>query len=374
MAVKKNMYVILVGVAVLHIAVLGGLLVSGGCSSTVMNERQYAPAAGGETPMDEFTRQPPVVQPQPTVNEVTPPVPVPAAPKAQPREAVKLPVYEPMTGVTSSGGVSSAPVTAAAGGTYVVKAGDTVGKIANAHGVSLSAMLKANGLDLNSAKRIRPGRKLVIPTGGKPVTSVKTSEKSVTKGRKGVAPVKPGSAAPVAADGTYTVKAGDTIPGIAKKLGIRSRDLQNANNLSDEATRRLQIGQKLVVPGKGGSGNVVSSKPVQPTPQKPDISIDDLIKGAQNATVHSDPVIPPADNSAPVVPAVTENPVVPVTEKPNEVVTGNSQLFEITDDQISLEDFAKKYNTTVSVLKQLNPELPKDNTLRKGSVIFIPAE
>lgn len=374
MAVKKNMYVILVGVAVLHIAVLGGLLVSGGCSSTVMNERQYAPAAGGETPMDEFTRQPPVVQPQPTVNEVTPPVPVPAAPKAQPREAVKLPVYEPMTGVTSSGGVSSAPVTAAAGGTYVVKAGDTVGKIANAHGVSLSAMLKANGLDLNSAKRIRPGRKLVIPTGGKPVTSVKTSEKSVTKGRKGVAPVKPGSAAPVAADGTYTVKAGDTIPGIAKKLGIRSRDLQNANNLSDEATRRLQIGQKLVIPGKGGSDNVVSSKPVQPTPQKPDISIDDLIKGAQNATVHSDPVIPPADNGAPVVPAVTENPVVPVTEKPNEVVTGNSQLFEITDDQISLEDFAKKYNTTVSVLKQLNPELPKDNTLRKGSVIFIPAE
>ena len=118
----------------------------------------------------------------------------------------------------------------------------------------------------------------------------------------------------------------------------------------------------------------MSSKPVQPTPQKPDISIDDLIKGAQNATVHSDPVIPPADNSAPVVPAVTENPVVPVTEKPNEVVTGNSQLFEITDDQISLEDFAKKYNTTVSVLKQLNPELPKDNTLRKGSVIFIPAE
>ena len=97
------MYVILVGVAVLHIAVLGGLLVSGGCSSTVMNERQYAPAAGGETPMDEFTRQPPVVQPQPTVNELPPPVPVPAAPKTQPKEAVKLPVYKPMTGVTSSG-------------------------------------------------------------------------------------------------------------------------------------------------------------------------------------------------------------------------------------------------------------------------------
>lgn len=196
----------------------------------------------------------------------------------------------------------------------------------------------------------------------------------MTKGRKGVAPVKPGSAAPVAADGTYTVKAGDTIPGIAKKLGIRSRDLQNANNLSDEATRRLQIGQKLVVPGRGGSVNTVSSKPVQPTPPKQETSIDDLLKDAQSAEVNRTPEIPPADNGAPVVPAVTENPVVPVTEKPNEVVTGNSQLFEITDDQISLEDFAKKYNTTVSVLKQLNPELPKDNTLRKGSVIFIPAE
>lgn len=374
MTVKKNMYVILVGVAVLHIAVLGGLLVSGGCSSTVMNERQYAPAAGGETPMDEFTRQPPAVQPRPVVNEMTPPAPlVPAAPKAQPKEAVKPPVYEPMTGVTSSRGISSAPVAAAAGGIYVVKAGDTVGKIANAHGVSLAAMLKANGLDLNSAKRIRPGQKLAIPTGGKPVTSAKTGKKGVTKSKKGVAPVAMGSATQVAADGTYTVKAGDTIPGIAKKLGIRSRDLQNANNLSDEATRRLQIGQKLVVPGKGGAVSAASTKPVQPTtPAAP--SIDDMLRTAENAEVNDAPKIPPADNSASVVPAVTENPVVPVTEKPNEIVTGNSQLFEITDDQISLEDFAKKYNTTVSVLKQLNPELPKDNTLRKGSVIFIPAE
>ena len=370
MTVKKNMYATLTGVAV-----LGGLLVSSGCSSTVMNERRYAPAAGGETPMSDFTQQPRAVQPRPVVSEMTPSAPAapsaPSAPVAQSKEPAALPVYKPMEGTASGKGISSVPVAATAGGTYTVKAGDTVGKIANAHGVSLSAMLKANGLDLNSAKKIRPGRKLTIPTGGKPVTSARSGKKEAAK--SGVTAMKAGSAAAVSADGTYTVKAGDSIPKIAKRLGVKASALQKANNLSDEATRRLQIGQKLVVPGKGGSISMASSKPVeQPAPQQPATSIDSLINEARNAPVNNDPVIPPVDNT--LAPVVNETPANPVVEKPNEIVTGNSQLFEITDDQISLEDFAKKYNTTVSVLKQLNPELPKDNTLRKGNVIFIPAE
>ena len=41
---KKNMFMILVGVAALHIAVFSGLFATGGCTNVVMDERGYVPA------------------------------------------------------------------------------------------------------------------------------------------------------------------------------------------------------------------------------------------------------------------------------------------------------------------------------------------
>ena len=46
-------------------------------------------------------------------------------------------------------------------GRYQVKAGDTMGKIAKAHNVSLTALLRANGM--SSRSTIYPGQWLVIP-------------------------------------------------------------------------------------------------------------------------------------------------------------------------------------------------------------------
>ena len=45
--------------------------------------------------------------------------------------------------------------------TYAVRRGDTVGKIAKAHRVSLNSVLRANGLSKSST--IYPGQVLVIP-------------------------------------------------------------------------------------------------------------------------------------------------------------------------------------------------------------------
>jgi membrane-bound lytic murein transglycosylase D len=45
----------------------------------------------------------------------------------------------------------------------------------------------------------------------------------------------------------YTVKRGDTLPGIARKLGVSRADLAEANDL--KATARLAAGQKLMIPG-----------------------------------------------------------------------------------------------------------------------------
>jgi LysM repeat protein len=47
------------------------------------------------------------------------------------------------------------------GGTYVVRSGDTLGKIAQNQGISLNRLMSANGLSRRST--IHPGQRLVIP-------------------------------------------------------------------------------------------------------------------------------------------------------------------------------------------------------------------
>lgn len=46
---------------------------------------------------------------------------------------------------------------------------------------------------------------------------------------------------------TYTVQRGDSLAGIAKKTGASTRDIINANKLSDPS--RIQAGQTLFIPG-----------------------------------------------------------------------------------------------------------------------------
>ncbi|HET7414789.1 MAG TPA: LysM peptidoglycan-binding domain-containing protein [Arthrobacter sp.] len=69
-------------------------------------------------------------------------------------------------GATDSGSSATVSTTnsgvqAAGAATHTVQAGDTLGKIANEYGVSLNAVLSANGLDLSSI--IYPGDTIQIP-------------------------------------------------------------------------------------------------------------------------------------------------------------------------------------------------------------------
>lgn len=345
------MFMILVGVAALHIAVFSGLFATGGCTNVVMDERGYVPAPA-DTPVPMETAAP---------APMTPMVTETAVPAAQPATAAPVETFQPMTGVTSSGGVGS--VAAAGNGTYTVKAGDTLGKIANAHGVSLSAMLKANNMDLKSARRLRIGQKLVIPTSTRPVRK--------NSARRNGKTVRSSSAAAVAADGTYTVKAGDTLGGIARRLKVKTADLQKANNLSDAQVRRLQIGQKLVVPGKGAVTAAPASAAVETTPASREM--DNLLKGAASAAV-TETATPAPANEVPATVTETAAPAPAPVEVKTEVISGNSMPFEVDRDDVTLDEFAKQHSTTVEALKQLNADLPRDGMLKKGTVLFVPAE
>ncbi|WP_232085152.1 transglycosylase SLT domain-containing protein, partial [Arthrobacter sp. SO5] len=65
----------------------------------------------------------------------------------------------------------------------------------------------------------------------------------------GPAPVAPAStpAAPAPASGSYTIKSGDTLSGIAARNGVKLSDVLSANRLT--MSSMIYPGQKLVIPG-----------------------------------------------------------------------------------------------------------------------------
>ena len=114
---------------------------------------------------------------------------------------------------------------------HIVKDGETLTSIAAYYGVSIDAIVTANNLtDQNS---IYVGDRLIIP--------IKSSASGVTV---------------PAALGTYTVQPGDTLIGIANKLGVSTDALIAANKISNPSL--LQIGQVLKIPGAVGSSSAVS--------------------------------------------------------------------------------------------------------------------
>ncbi|MEQ4520496.1 LysM peptidoglycan-binding domain-containing protein [Pseudarthrobacter sp. B907] len=139
-----------------------------------------------------------------------------------------------------------APAPGTAGGSvYTVKSGDTLGGIASRHGVGLSEVLTWNALSMRSV--IYPGQQIKVGAGvaapGAP------------------APVAPAAPAPApASSGSYTVKSGDTLSGIAARNGVKLSDILSANQLTMSSV--IYPGNKLVIPGStSGAINPSSSQP-----------------------------------------------------------------------------------------------------------------
>jgi len=116
---------------------------------------------------------------------------------------------------------------------YTVRRGDTLSGIASRHGVSTSALRKANGLH-KGGKPIRPGQELEIPD------DEKKKKKSSRRKRDDDGPkLKPG-------ERLYEVRRGDALIPIAKKHGVTVDAIRKRNKLR----RAIRPGQKLVIPRK----------------------------------------------------------------------------------------------------------------------------
>jgi LysM repeat protein len=56
----------------------------------------------------------------------------------------------------------------------------------------------------------------------------------------------------------YAVKKGDTLYGIARAHSVSLARLLDANNLDENA--KLKVGEKIVIPGAGGTGSIIASQ------------------------------------------------------------------------------------------------------------------
>jgi len=190
-----------------------------------------------------------------------------------------------------------------AGSTVTVSQGETVYNLSRRYGVPVEAILRANGM--SDASNLQAGQKITIPTyaysreapvsapdsnpkvaSATPLPSTaklpaqdspqpaqgpsermavlpqpsRTDEKKTT-----VAAGQDPAAAKPTQEGLYTVAAGDTLYGIAKKMGVSADRIKTANGLSDGY---LQIGQRLQIPAGAATAytQVASAQPKAPDP------------------------------------------------------------------------------------------------------------
>lgn len=131
-----------------------------------------------------------------------------------------------LVGAIAAPAVPSAPAEQTPGAMHVVAEGDTISAIAGRYGVSVPAVLSANGLDWSSV--IHPGQTVSIPGAAAP------------------APAPSAPPVPTAAAVTHLVVAGDTISAIAASYGVTSQAVLAANGLS--ASSIIYPGEALSIP------------------------------------------------------------------------------------------------------------------------------
>lgn len=140
--------------------------------------------------------------------------------------------------------LGSVPVSAAAsGGTYKVREGDTLARVAKRTGVPLDALVKANGL--KNPNLVKVGQVLSIPTRGpsKPVlvASVKPAPTPAPL------PPLPSPYLVIGTGSVHHVASGQTLAAIAKAYGTTIGDLVEANGIKNP--NLIREGIDLQVPG-----------------------------------------------------------------------------------------------------------------------------
>ena len=197
-------------------------------------------------------------------------------------------------------------------GTYTVKSGDSLWKIANQYGLTVAELKALNGL---TSDNLSVGQVLKV-----------TDNNS----------------------NTYTVKAGDSLWNIANKYGITVDELKKLNGLTSNA---LMIGQVLKIPGNSDDSNSSGTYTVKPGDSLWKIANQYGLTVAELKALNG----LTSDN-------LSVGQVLKVTDN-------NSNTYTVKAGD-SLWNIANKYGITVDELKKLNGLT--SNTLMIGQILNLP--
>ena len=153
---------------------------------------------------------------------------------------------------------SSAPATATAAPSmavaaptvvHVVQRGENLTRIAHQYGVSVDAIVVANGI--SDPSRIYGGQQLVIP-GSAPAPTAAAAPPPAQ-------PAPASAVASVAAPTVHTVQRGETLIGIARRYGVSVEAIVAANGVANPS--RIYGGQQLTIPGSSAAPAIPAPAP-----------------------------------------------------------------------------------------------------------------
>ncbi|MGD9612605.1 MAG: LysM peptidoglycan-binding domain-containing protein [Kiritimatiellia bacterium] len=287
-------------IVAVHVAVIGSVVMTQGCVSTRTESDVAAPAPVETAP----------VPPMPPSADVLAPMPAPVA----------FPAFQPPA--------APAPVktSVAAENVYVVKPGDSLSKIAAAHGVKTAELKELN--NLSDVNKIRIGQKLILPDYSKPSASQPAAKSA-----------KSADAKAAASGDAYVVKPGDALSKIASAHGVKTKDLMAANNLTD--ANKIRAGQKLVIPGAKKADPQAGEKKDEKKANPP---AEEKKAEAQTAEAPVAPLPAPVPEAAPAVapaPAPEAAPasgfqdaMLDYTVQEGDTIEGIARLFVVSKDDI----------------------------------------
>lgn len=113
---------------------------------------------------------------------------------------------------------------------HKIRAGDTLGALAQRHNIEVDMLMRANNL---SSHVIQAGDSLLIPTGSHGAVH-NDIEPTLPARRRGIGKK------------SYRVVRGDTLSEIAERFGVSLRTLLRLNQMAPKQT--LRVGQRLVIP------------------------------------------------------------------------------------------------------------------------------
>ena len=165
------------------------------------------------------------------------------------------------TGNTSGSNSSNSSSSNTASGTkYTVKAGDSVWSVSNKYGITMAQLIQWNNIQNNF---IYPGQQLTVSNSGS------TNSASSTTGSSANTNSSSANTGSSSSQGTYTVKAGESVWSVANKNGITMNQLIEWNNIKNNF---IYPGQQLIVKGGNSTNTNTGSTTSAAKPNTPNTS------------------------------------------------------------------------------------------------------